>query len=156
MGTHKEAVIYALNQSGSTTLMCGDGTNDVGALKHAHVGISIISSPAIEAKERKTKEELGKKTKKQRRKALLKQLQQTQDELHYVALGDASVASPFTSRSMSITCCKDVIQQGRCTLVTMIQIYKILGVNCLVNALVLSYLHMYGVKQGDRQLTAIG
>lgn len=162
--TQKEAVIHALNQCGNTTLMCGDGTNDVGALKHAHVGISIISTPHLEAKERKTKEGLAyfrnkkkssKKTKSAER-SLMKELAETEDELNYVSLGDASVASPFTSRSMSITCCKHVIQQGRCTLVTMIQIYKILGVNCLVNALMLSYLHMHGVKQGDRQMTAIG
>lgn len=38
----------------------------------------------------------------------------------------------------------------------MLTIYKILGVNCLVNALVLSKLHMNGVKQGDRQLTGVG
>jgi cation-transporting ATPase 13A1 len=38
----------------------------------------------------------------------------------------------------------------------MIQIYKILGVQCLVNALVLTTLHQKGVKQGDRQLTAVG
>ena len=38
----------------------------------------------------------------------------------------------------------------------MLQIYKILGINCLVNALVLSRLFLYGVKQGDRQLTILG
>jgi len=38
----------------------------------------------------------------------------------------------------------------------MTQIYKILGVQCLVNALVLTTLHQKGVKQGDRQLTAVG
>jgi magnesium-transporting ATPase (P-type) len=49
-----------------------------------------------------------------------------------------------------------MIQQGRCTLVTMLQIYKILGINCLVNAMVLSNLFLHGVKQGDRQLTILG
>lgn len=83
-------------------------------------------------------------------------LREAQEEIEQVELGDASVASPFTSRQVSIACCKNVLQRGRCTLVTMLQIYKILGVNCLVNAMVLSTLFLHGAKQGDRQLTVLG
>ncbi len=179
---HKEAVIAAFNASGAHTLMCGDGTNDVGALKQAHVGVSIISVPDLEAKQRSANETIsavraedkkerksskkhskskssGKRSKQSRAERIERSLQalaEAEEELHYVSLGNASVASPFTSRKTSIRCCKDILQQGRCTLVTMIQIYKILGVNCLVNALVLTKLHEKGVKQGDRQLTAVG
>ena len=171
----KEAIVAAFNLGGFTTLMCGDGTNDVGALRRAHVGISIISSPEVEAKQRsvskavsqakaeKKKERKKKGAKKESRarnkstlEKSLRELQEAQDELDQVELGDASIASPFTSRMVSIKCCKVVLQQGRCTLVTMLQIYKILGVNCLVNAMVLSKLFLHGVKQGDRQLTILG
>jgi manganese-transporting P-type ATPase len=166
----KEAVIAAMNGAGRITLMCGDGTNDVGALKMAHCGISIISVPDLEAKQRNALDGLQqlqesgpKSTKKKKTKSRkstwdehAKALMEAEEELNKVGLGDASVASPFTSRVTSIKCTTDVLQRGRCTLVTMNQIYKILGVNCLVNALVLSTLHLSGVKQGDTQLTAVG
>ncbi|CAM9735877.1 unnamed protein product, partial [Choristocarpus tenellus] len=39
----KEEVAAALIESGRTVLMCGDGSNDVGALKKSHVGLALLS-----------------------------------------------------------------------------------------------------------------
>jgi cation-transporting ATPase 13A1 len=43
------------------------------------------------------------------------------NELPMIKLGDASIAAPFTSKMPSIRSCVDIVRQGRCTLVSSIQ-----------------------------------
>lgn len=52
--------------------------------------------------------------------------------------GDASMASPFTAKAASIAPCTDIVRQGRATLVTTVQMFKILGLLCLQTAYSLS------------------
>jgi cation-transporting ATPase 13A1 len=68
-------------------------------------------------------------------------------------LGDAS---PFTSRAPSIKCCVDIIRQGRCALVTTMQMYQILAVNCLISSYSLSVLYLDKVKWANSQMMALG
>jgi manganese-transporting P-type ATPase len=44
--------------------------------------------------------------------------------LPMIKLGDASVAAPFTSKMPSIRSCVDIVRQGRCTLVSSIQMVR--------------------------------
>lgn len=40
----KGIIVGMLNSLGNKTLMCGDGTNDVGSLKRADVGLAIVNN----------------------------------------------------------------------------------------------------------------
>jgi len=78
------------------------------------------------------------------------------DDTPTIQIGDASMAAPFTSKLPSIRSMADVVRQGRCTLVTSMQMYQILALNSLISAYSLSVLYLDGVKYGDVQMTGMG
>jgi manganese-transporting P-type ATPase len=252
---YQEFILNTLKEAGYTTLMCGDGTNDVGALKQAHVGVALLngsendlkriaehqritrfkamyekqvalmrkwapngkpppiplqiahlypegpSNPHREralaamakskdgstivngvtreaiksessstsastkvavpekatprglAKEKKSPEELAASMSD---KMFGSMMEEDENDPPTIKLGDASVAAPFTSKLANVVAIANIIRQGRCTLVAMIQMYKILALNCLISAYSLSVLYLKGIKFGDGQATISG
>ncbi|CAI9768467.1 unnamed protein product [Fraxinus pennsylvanica] len=201
----KELIMTTFKSVGRVTLMCGDGTNDVGALKQAHIGVALLNAipPAQKEKsssEAPSKNDAAKSGKSKKLKSTVEngegpsksravsrsestsnqpvnrhltaaemqreKLKKLMNELNeeggdgrsapIVKLGDASMASPFTAKHASVAPTTDVIRQGRSTLVTTLQMFKILGLNCLATAYVLSVMNLDGVKLGDVQATISG
>jgi manganese-transporting P-type ATPase len=157
------------------TLMCGDGTNDVGALKQAHVGMALLDGrpedlnkilksmrdSQIRAQQRavlETRQRWGNESTNRSVTEMLAALEQSEagDGNNLVKLGDASVAAPFTSKISTIRSVCNLIRLGRSTLVTTIQMYKILALNSLIYAYNLSVLNLSGIRYGDFQMTVTG
>ena len=258
----KERVLKRLKQQGRHTFMCGDGANDVGALKQAHVGVALLSGfggantkkvtpvgeedkkgakddkavavpteaqaetfaqkmerikeQAAKVKEARAREAAARKQDQKELVALQKvwfeeelaartaageqwaqfsamkaatsrmitetkarqaararanggvgaapgwsQMMQEMEGLEdqetpQVKLGDASMAAPFTSRIPSVRSAVDIIRQGRCTLVSAIQMQQVLVLSCLISAYSLSVLYLDGIRSSDNQMIASG
>ncbi|EFA80291.1 putative cation-transporting ATPase [Heterostelium album PN500] len=159
----KQLILTNFKENGHHTLMAGDGTNDVGALKQAHVGVAILNKgdppppKLIDTNPRqimKQYQQRGPQAAAELTKKLQEELKDS--EVQMVKLGDASIAAPFTSKSSRVIPVTHIIRQGRCTLVTTHQMYKILALNSLISAYSLSVLHLDGVKLGDTQVTLAG
>lgn len=230
----KEDIIAQLKHNGATVLMAGDGTNDVGGLKQAHVGIAVLNSALVLAANDANKNEDGTGPKvlanglpaemtnklpeplkenagfmeqlryqmavakhqaelQARKKYEANQTVQKQQQAAAIAkaktaagvsdngasntetgvmslfnelddtsgmpmvkLGDASIAAPFTCKSKKMTSICDIVRLGRCTLVTTLQMYKILALNCLISAYTMAVLFTDGVKFGQTQMVMSG
>eukprot|EP01091_Cochliopodium_minus_P003780 TRINITY_DN13747_c0_g1_i2.p1 TRINITY_DN13747_c0_g1~~TRINITY_DN13747_c0_g1_i2.p1 ORF type:complete len:958 (+),score=285.67 TRINITY_DN13747_c0_g1_i2:626-3499(+) len=181
---HKEIVLSTLKENGDFCLMCGDGTNDVGALKQSHVGVALLNNPdedliineetnvhpeaiihvsstSTPSVKKRSTTKPSKKVKKNPTELLAKKINDfknsfaSDEEVPLIQMG-ASFAAPFTTKTNHIQPIIDLVRQGRCTLVTTTQMFKILALQCLVTAYSLSVLFLDGVKFGDTQMTVNG
>jgi len=146
--SQKEQIIHLIKENGLDILMCGDGTNDVGGLKKADIGIALVGLRDEQIKVKRGPNE----------PKIVKKMPETElfDGPQYKQ-GDACVAAPFTSKhSNSIRCVIIVLRQGVCTLVTTIQTYKILTLSSLISAYSLSALHLEALKFSEIQSTCLG
>lgn len=116
--------------------MCGDGTNDVGSLKRADVGLAIVNNrePTKADKQKKKgmspwvkKEVLAGKTWQEQKEIQVKHMEEYKKEMQQMQgggdqaqleLGDACIAAPFTYKYSSLKSAKKIIRQGRSTLTT--------------------------------------
>jgi cation-transporting ATPase 13A1 len=171
--SQKGIIVGLLNSLGHKTLMCGDGTNDVGSLKRADVGLAIVNNkePSKEDKKKQKqmspwvkKELLAGKTFAEQKEIQMKHMEEYKKQMQsmqggdqaQLELGDACIAAPFTYKFSSLKSAKKIIRQGRSTLTTTFQMYKILSLNSLISAYTMSALYLDGVKMGDYQATFLG
>lgn len=144
--------------------MTGDGTNDVGSLKRADVGLAIVNNtpPSKEMKAKKKqmsfmpkREELAGLSAAEMQKKIkdhqieYQKVMMAQAGDPTLELGDACIAAPFTFKFTSLKSVKRLIREGRKTLTTTFQMYKILSLNSLISAYTMSALYLDGVKMGD-------
>jgi magnesium-transporting ATPase (P-type) len=134
----KAIVITGFEDLGLVTLMCGDGTNDVGALKRAHVGVALMAVAGGRRK-KKSRRPLAATTRLGRRagrggSATEDPTAALLDDVVIPKLGDASIAAPFTSRESTVMSTCNVVRQGRCALVTSHQMLVIMALNCASNS----------------------
>ena len=134
----KNKIIKDLIKSGRIPSMCGDGSNDIGALRLATIGVVLLNI---------------KETKIQKKEPF--NFLQYDDEAT-IKNWDATSVAHFTSKSDSIKCIKNIFVQGRCALVTNIQMYKIFILNSLLTTYIESVLMLKGIKFSNYQSVYLG
>ena len=126
----KMEIIRNLKLCGRNPLMCGDGTNDLGALKLSNVGVTIlnIKESVVDKKDFVYFEE----------NTIIKNW-------------DTTAVTPFISKGESIKCIKNILLMGQYSILLNIQMHKIFIINTISNIYINSILALKGIKISDHQ-----
>ncbi|KAJ1362973.1 putative manganese-transporting ATPase catp-8 [Parelaphostrongylus tenuis] len=151
----KERIINEYKSLGCITLMCGDGTNDVGALKHSNVGVALLSHPYDATKAEQKEKEKKERTEEARRL--------TQRDGNFPSglpsfagrRGDAPIGARARSTQQPLINAQSKLEKLMKELDEEEKL-SILALNALISAYSLSALYMDGVKFSDTQATIQG
>ena len=120
----KSGVVNAFKSAGEVVLMCGDGANDVLALKSADVGVALLTgfnllnadSSGSNAPQSDSTTS-AKDTKIQHHDRAVNSVDDDDDDDESdIKIGDASAAAPFTARRPSISSVVSLIRCARLSL----------------------------------------
>lgn len=171
----KRRVVLAFQRQGLSTLMCGDGVNDVAALKAAAVGVSVKSKcenqdglsakrkappfsahalvrqkslrPMLPAQAVSGKEGMPAEGAEDWLDAIIS----PEEALLRQTPVSASIASNFASGGGSLQCCIQIVAAGRGALASTLLLLRLAALNSVATAFCLSVLAVDGVKFGDSQ-----
>ena len=126
----KIEIIRNLKLCGRNPLMCGDGTNDLGALKLSNIGVTIlnIKESVVDKKDFVYFEE----------NTIIKNW-------------DTTAVTPFISKGESIKCIKNILLMGQYSILLNIQMHKIFIINTISNIYINSILALKGIKISEHQ-----
>ena len=128
--SNKIQIISDLKSSGRNPLMCGDGTNDVGALKLAKVGVTLLNIKESFVGKREF-------------------LYFEEDTI--IKNWDTTAVTPFISKGESIKCIKNILLTGKLALIINIQMHKIFIINSISTIYIESILALKGIKFSEYQ-----
>ena len=127
---NKIEIISNLKKCGRNPLMCGDGTNDIGAIKLSKVGVTLLN---------------------------IKHSKVDKREFLYFAENtviknwDTLCVAPFISKGESIKCITNILLVGKCALIITLQMNKIFIINSILTIYIESNLALKGIKFSEYQ-----